>query len=487
MNERKGEVDQNQEHPPPLRQQSVSMSMSTTAKKEPATSCSLTSRCNCRQIELKIQFASTDSSTNVSGDVVPVDNDDCDDDGDKVFNCYCGPCRKFHTSAFVSTLRIEHLPQQQQQQQQENEQENEQQNIKIVSGNEYLMKYIYHPNDEENIDTTVATTKRRRHCPSSSSSSTSSTSSSTTVERWYCGICYTKLLSKTTTEESALTSSSQSSALPPPSSSTEPPPPPPTKSLYWINLGPIDETTISSRLASKWKCQLYDPKHNLNVETRSQWWNTKKHFPSQQSINDVTKKSSSTVDITTNIWTGQCSCGSCRYEIGRSSSPSPSKILTEQQHCSCNLCRDMSGQPFLSWMPIPQRDFRWTMTSTDRNSGKKKDTDDHQNHDGDGYDPSVIQKIQTSTFASRYLCRTCRGILMVIYHKQPDHVWLTIGSLDDTSLQPQHNTPLFGRSCHIFCKHKPSWWEIDNSNPDEPQFDEFDPDVCSSAELGFFY
>src|ERR1700704_6638010 len=80
-------------------------------------------------------------------------------------------------------------------------------------------------------------------------------------------------------------------------------------------------------------------------------------------------------------------------------------------HCHCELCRKSSGAPFVSWASFPAEEFSFTQGEPAR------------------FDSSPI--------AFRQFCGNCGTQLTFQFHRSPDSIDVTLGSLD----HPETVTP----------------------------------------------
>ena len=215
------------------------------------------------------------------------------------------------------------------------------------------------------------------------------------IERWYCTQCSSKLLSKDKRND-----------------------------CYWVNLGPIKEDTIPKSNINRWKEQLQQIENNIHTGSSCKWLHA---LPDSSSV-----KSKLDAPPVKTKWTGACLCGKCRYEISITR-------LTQLQHCYCNLCRQLSGGPFMTWFPIDKRNFTWEQQSTE-----------------------AVNLVRTTSFGSRHVCKHCRGVMAIVYDSQPDLIWPCAGSLDDKSLPKsiEEMGSYLNRVCHICCRDEPSWLQL---------------------------
>jgi hypothetical protein len=259
------------------------------------------------------------------------------------------------------------------------------------------------------------------------------------VERWFCKECSSKLLSMPLTDDTEKDSSDK--ILKDERKTTK----------CYVNLGPIqdddqqevleDEKIISPvSLLTHWGKQLEREENNLHYNGGSGggggvWVNA---LPAPAITTNSNNNTYINVDIENELidnpilWTGSCACGNCAYELTIDYS-------TELQHCYCHLCRELSGSGFMTWMPIEKQNFRWT--------NKKS-----------------LRLVRTTPFGRRHICMDCKGVMTIIYDEQPDHVWPSAGSLDDSSL-PTNKIDMgnyLNRVCHICCRYQPTWLKIPN-------------------------
>ena len=318
-----------------------------------AESIIIQSQCNCRQVVLDIDITALSADVSSSG---------------QVFNCHCASCRKYHTSAYTSYLRVSSHQ------------------LSIRRGKDLIGKYM-------------------KDTPRSDESEHSY------LERWYCTNCSSKLVSVDMSND---------------------------EQSYFVNLGPLNEDTVPTSYSSRWKEQLKQKESNLHVEDTSSWTRALPNYvPS--------------ATATSPIWTGSCSCGSCAYEIAITRA-------AQLQHCYCHLCRELSGGPFATWIPIYKRDFTWTQP----------------NHETERTNHNVLGFVRTTQDGRRHVCRRCRSVLTIVYDSQPDLIWPCAGGLNDESLPSDRGEMerFLKRVCHICCRHQPTWMEL----PDDGM--ERLPDAC---------
>jgi hypothetical protein len=242
------------------------------------------------------------------------------------------------------------------------------------------------------------------------------------VERWFCMDCSSKILSiplpfnpdKDSSTTDSKKQQKEETAIP--------------KCL--VNLGPVVEEEIPPAKTSLWKEQLEQIENNLHLDKANGVW--------------VRARPEYDLDLfdSSLTWSGGCSCGACRYEFALNHP-------TELQHCYCHLCRTLSGSPFMTWIPVEKKDFRWKTTKMENEEGKLSS-------------PSSLEIVRTTPFGRRHICRNCKSVMTIVYDEQPDHIWPCAGSLDDSSL-PKDTTEMgkyLSRVCHICCRYHPTWLKV---------------------------
>ena len=93
---------------------------------------------------------------------------------------------------------------------------------------------------------------------------------------------------------------------------------------------------------------------------------------------------------------GGCFCGQIRYVIEAGT--------YRAVNCHCTMCRRIHAAPYVSWLVVPARQFRYM-------SGKPTD-------------------LRSSERGTRYFCGTCGTHVACVNSSHPDIVDVAIGSLD---------------------------------------------------------
>lgn len=127
---------------------------------------------------------------------------------------------------------------------------------------------------------------------------------------------------------------------------------------------------------------------------------------------------------------GQCLCGAVTYKA----TAAPLDVV----HCHCTMCRRHSGAAFLTYARFDRSAVTFA-----------------------GARPVSYR---SSSAAQRGHCGTCGSPLTFVYDSEPDHIYLTAGTLDEASAL----TP----SAHWFTAAKLSWLHLDDGLPQWPALPE---------------
>lgn len=95
------------------------------------------------------------------------------------------------------------------------------------------------------------------------------------------------------------------------------------------------------------------------------------------------------------LLTGGCQCGAVRYAL---------YAAPRAGICHCRMCQKAVGGPFFAWAEAGRTDFAWTRGA-----------------------PALFR---SSSIAQRGFCAACGTPLLFQYDTKPDHVDVSIGSLD---------------------------------------------------------
>ena len=124
---------------------------------------------------------------------------------------------------------------------------------------------------------------------------------------------------------------------------------------------------------------------------------------------------------------GGCLCGGVRYRI--SAEP------RHADYCHCRMCQRSAGAPVVAWLTMASDGFAWIQG-----------------------EPAVYRSSQK---AQRLFCPACGTQLVFREIAEPDHLDVTLASLDD----PQAVRP----SRHIWTGSRIGWFEIADDLPRYPE------------------
>jgi hypothetical protein len=344
---------------------------------------------------------STTSATNIRsicncGSVVVDVYFDQNDNTASAINCHCEGCRRYHTGPFTSFLKTDES------------------RISIREGDDKIGKFSSNCNELG------------------------------PVERWFCMDCSSKILSvprplSSYSDDNAVEDKHNTNSNRKENAGNEETCIPKAKrkpvSKCFVNLGPVVEDGISPTITGDWKEQLERIENNLHFDNASGVWVRARPECNADDNNDPKALNTSLT------WSGGCSCGACRYELTLNR---PTQI----QHCYCHLCRTKLGSPFMSWIPVEKKDFRWKKIGVQEEGGVQRS-------------PS-LQIVRTTPFGCRHICKNCKSVMTIVYDEQPDLIWPCARSLDDSSL-PNDTTEMgkcLSRVCHICCRYYPTWLKI---------------------------
>jgi hypothetical protein len=131
---------------------------------------------------------------------------------------------------------------------------------------------------------------------------------------------------------------------------------------------------------------------------------------------------------------GGCLCGNLRYRI--------SAAPRDAAYCHCRMCQRSSGAPVVPWLTVASGGFVWTRG-----------------------EPAVYR---SSPKAERLFCPTCGTQLVFREPAAPEHLDVTLASLDDpAAVRPSY---------HIWTASRIGWFD---TRDDLPRHPERGPDVWS--------
>lgn len=274
-----------------------------------------------------------------------------------------------------------------------------------------------------------------------------------TVDRMYCRICSSKLL---TTRVVGVGGANHQQ---------------PHQQAFYINMGPIDDSTVPDDLAEYWQQRALIQQWNVNMAAS---WTTAQPLYNNADDDGRSATAAATAAAPSVMRSsGGCTCGSCQYDY-RLEAP------MEIQHCYCYLCRQLSGGMFMSWVPVKTRRqrFQWDMTSSSSSRRSSVDapggaaaTDESGRrtagrHGRQGQAPRTYRY---TDIGERHACTVCGGILTILYdHEDTEDeiratIWLAAGGFDSIRF-PFRIEPYLSRAVHICCRYKPKWYALPNND-----------------------
>jgi hypothetical protein len=188
-----------------------------------------------------------------------------------------------------------------------------------------------------------------------------------------------------------------------------------------INLGSVEDSSIPKSLSQNWK--------KFRIQYRESSTAPWLHAKPRQALQST---SSSGLNGSSKLKSGSCACRKHTYQI-------LSQEPLELQHCYCKLCRQLSGGPFMTRIPVYNEDFLWNE------------------------EPPLVR---TTSHGQRHICSTCRSVMTIVYDEQSDVVWPVAGSLEDESVS---NTQEYERVIHICCRYKQPWYQLPNDGLERVQ------------------
>lgn len=241
------------------------------------------------------------------------------------------------------------------------------------------------------------------------------------VHRVYCRRCSSKLLTTFINKNSGV-----------------------RKSTVLVNMGAIDGKTVPEATSEQWKVavvKLWRP--NMEVS-----WSRAVPLNGDQPI----------IEPKAVVATGGCTCGACQYEFDFSAN-------AEMQHCYCNLCRQLSGGLFMTWVPVSttHQYFSWIRegTVTKINAGTPQRASAPDPPRARPISQGEAPLVRYTDLGQRHVCSFCGGVLSILYDCENTHdedavVWLAAAGFDSISF-PFNVEPFLDRILHICCRFKPTW------------------------------
>jgi hypothetical protein len=234
------------------------------------------------------------------------------------------------------------------------------------------------------------------------------------VERLACLQCHTKLATRPIVNE---TTSSHGKIL--------------------VNMGSLVDSKIPDKLAFSWRSQ----RTPWQMSQQASWVHARPEFDEGDHGDEGPEPL---------VMTGGCACGQHRYRINY-------KPPQELQHCYCRLCRQLSGSPFMTWIPVYNEDIEW-MTTNSAESSDSATATTSTTRTPEGEPPLV----RTTEHGQRHICTSCGGALTIVYDEQPEMTWPAAGGLDDTAI-PVDVATISRTLCnvmHICCRYRQMWYQL---------------------------
>jgi hypothetical protein len=268
-------------------------------------------------------------------------------------------------------------------------------------------------------------------------------SESGVVQRIYCRRCSSKLMTKKVTGEGKMGMDTGRS-MPPLSAASQ--------STVLINMGPINSDALPSDIVERWK-QAKVRQWSPNMEASWARARLPQTFYDHDYEELVPEKPPSTTV------TGGCTCGACQYEF-QFTAPS------EMQHCYCNLCRQLSGGLFMTWVPVAVKDqrFRWIRNAYVAPQQPQSSVPDRNRRSTDGEN---VPLVRYTDIGQRHMCLQCGSNLSILYDvfafddvdDDDAVIWLSAAGFDSIRF-PFRVEPYLSRLLHICCRFKPEWYEL---------------------------
>jgi hypothetical protein len=124
---------------------------------------------------------------------------------------------------------------------------------------------------------------------------------------------------------------------------------------------------------------------------------------------------------------GGCLCGAVRYRI--SAEPS------HADYCHCRMCQRATGAPVVPWLTVARAAFAWIK--------------------------GEAAVYRSSAEAERLFCPSCGTQLAFRADAEPDHLDVTLASLDEPdAVRPTH---------HIWTSSRIAWFDIADDLPRYPE------------------
>jgi hypothetical protein len=275
------------------------------------------------------------------------------------------------------------------------------------------------------------------------------------VQRIYCRRCSSKLLTRRSVDSSNSGSNNRRS-MPPLSHQVSQPS---TQSTVLVNMGAIDNQSVPKNIMEQWRDTNI---HKWNPNMEASWARTTLFdLNADEDCDSIIFPKPPAIRVS-----GGCTCGKCQYEFDF-------KAPSEMQHCYCNLCRQLSGGMFMTWVPVNMKEhnFRWIdngSVSIIKGSNHQLSSFPDANQPYVGVDGSHVPLVRYTDIGKRHMCSQCGSNLSILYDtfsydaededdEEERVIWLSAAGFDSIRF-PFHVETYLSRLLHICCRFKPKWY-----------------------------
>ena len=278
------------------------------------------------------------------------------------------------------------------------------------------------------------------------------------VQRIYCRRCSSKLLTRRSSTDSPSSTNSGRNRwpMPPLSQQVTQQQQPSSQATVLVNMGAIDNESVPNNIMDQWR--------DTNVQKWSQHMEASWARTSVFDLKDKDDDNNNIIRKPSSIKvTGGCTCGKCRYEFDF-------QAPSEMQHCYCNLCRQLSGGMFMTWVPVNMKghNFRWInddFVSISKGINHQLSSVPESNQP---YSGSDVPLIRYTDIGKRHVCSQCGSNLSILYDTFDEDevdedfdrvIWLAAAGFDSIRF-PFRVEPYLSRLLHICCRFKPEWYPL---------------------------
>ncbi len=267
-----------------------------------------------------------------------------------------------------------------------------------------------------------------------------------TVQRIYCRRCSSKLLTRRNVDSTLPNRQNNRRSMPPIPQQQQQVSQSSSQSTVLVNMGAIDNQSVPKNIMEQWRDTIVQ---QWSPHMEASWARTTLFDidNDDDTINRVPKPPTIRV-------TGGCTCGKCQYKFDF-------QAPSEMQHCYCNLCRQLSGGMFMTWVPVNMKEqkFRWI-----DNGYVPEATQPYR-----GSDDSHVHLVRYTDIGKRHMCSQCGSNLSILYDTFDDDekededeervIWLSAAGFDSIRF-PFRVEPYLSRLLHICCRFRPKWYRL---------------------------